>query len=285
MKNHEYFVYILTNKKYGTLYTGVTSNLEQRIRAHKQKQIEGFTKKYSLNQLVYYEVFNYIDQAIHREKQIKHYKREYKYNLIEKQNPSWQDLAENLIEIQLSNFEPKLKQASAWIPGQARDDKGVIYLGLGANLPWQNQLPVATLEQAIAVLPQHNIHVQTVSPFYQSPPWLGMEQPDYINAVVAVKTVLLPAEVMEAIIAIETQFGRQRSVKNASRTLDIDIIAWGNKIIQNEMLTVPHPYLAERAFVLLPLHDIAPEWQHPQKGQTIKQLIAACADCTNIQKI
>ncbi len=89
---HQYFVYIMTNKS-GTLYVGVTNNLERRISEHKNSLIEGFTKKYKINRLVYYEETNDILAAIHREKQSKGWLREKKIALIESVNPEWKDLS------------------------------------------------------------------------------------------------------------------------------------------------------------------------------------------------
>ena len=86
------YVYILTNKKNGTLYTGVTSDLKKRIFQHKQGLIEGFSKKYKTNILVYYEQHHEINHAITREKRIKKWNRQWKIDLIEKRNPFWQDL-------------------------------------------------------------------------------------------------------------------------------------------------------------------------------------------------
>ncbi len=91
--NREYWVYILTNKRNGTLYVGVTNSLERRIWQHKTKVIEGFTQKYGLDQLVHFEHFRQVSQAIDREKQIKGWLRHRKLELIEKDNPQWVDLS------------------------------------------------------------------------------------------------------------------------------------------------------------------------------------------------
>ena len=91
-----FHVYIMTNKRYGTLYTGMTSNIGQRVYQHKNKQVNGFTKTYGLGQLVYYERHETAESAITREKQIKAWKRQWKIELIEKSNPSWHDLFEDL---------------------------------------------------------------------------------------------------------------------------------------------------------------------------------------------
>ena len=94
MKN--YWVYILSSKKNGTVYIGITNNLTRRVYEHKEKLLDGFTKKYDVNMLVYVEEFNNINEAIHREKCIKKWNRKWKLRLIEEQNPDWKDLYENI---------------------------------------------------------------------------------------------------------------------------------------------------------------------------------------------
>ncbi len=96
MEEKQYYVYLLASKKYGTLYTGVTSNLAQRIDQHKEGLVQGFTKKYNVHQLVYYEVHFDVYAAITREKQIKKWYRQWKINLIEQDNPQWLNLANGL---------------------------------------------------------------------------------------------------------------------------------------------------------------------------------------------
>ncbi len=91
------FVYILFSEKNGTLYTGVTSNLIKRVYEHKQKLVDGFTKKYNVDKLGYFEIYESIEQAIEREKQIKAGSRKKKIDLIEKENPSWKDLYSSII--------------------------------------------------------------------------------------------------------------------------------------------------------------------------------------------
>ena len=93
----EYFVYILASKKNGTLYTGVTANLIHRVYEHKKGLVEGFSKKYNVNILVFYEAYQYVNDAIYREKCIKKWRREWKIKLIEDQNPNWNDLYLDLI--------------------------------------------------------------------------------------------------------------------------------------------------------------------------------------------
>ena len=90
---HQYYVYILTNQKNGTLYIGMTNSLERRVFEHKQKLLKGFTLKYGLDKLVYFEQYQYVSDAILREKRMKKWKRQWKINLIEEENPQWLDLA------------------------------------------------------------------------------------------------------------------------------------------------------------------------------------------------
>jgi putative endonuclease len=96
-KQKQYWVYIITNKKNGSLYIGVTSDLVKRIWQHKQKLVEGFSSRYNLTQLVYLESYNDVELAIRREKRLKKYKRQWKINLIEQENPEWNDLYQEII--------------------------------------------------------------------------------------------------------------------------------------------------------------------------------------------
>jgi putative endonuclease len=93
----QYYVYILANRRNGTLYTGITSNLIKRVWEHKEKAVDGFTKKYSIDKLVYFEQYQDSIKAISREKRIKKYPRKWKINLIEKENPRWKDLYKELV--------------------------------------------------------------------------------------------------------------------------------------------------------------------------------------------
>jgi len=96
MLNRNYYVYILSNKKNGTLYIGVTNNLLRRIMEHKQEIIKGFTTKYNVKSLVYFEETNNVESALQREKQLKKWNRQWKINLIENDNPEWNDLFDEL---------------------------------------------------------------------------------------------------------------------------------------------------------------------------------------------
>ncbi|WP_298899109.1 GIY-YIG nuclease family protein [uncultured Psychroserpens sp.] len=95
---HKYYLCILSNGYNGTLYIGVTNNLERRMFEHKNKLFEGFSKRYNLNRLIYFETFQYVNDAIKREKNMKKWKRQWKINLIEKENPKWNDLSKDWIK-------------------------------------------------------------------------------------------------------------------------------------------------------------------------------------------
>ena len=92
---HQYYVYIITNNINGTLYIGMTKDLERRMFEHKNKIVKGFTEKYNITQWVYYETYKYVNDAIKREKNMKKWKRQWKINLIEEENPNWEDLSKD----------------------------------------------------------------------------------------------------------------------------------------------------------------------------------------------
>ena len=148
------------------------------------------------------------------------------------------------------------------------------YIALGANLG----NPVATIDDAIEALVSLRGSVfLAMSSLYRTAPVGLKRQPDFINAVVAVKTRLTPRELLEALFAIEERFGRKRTVKNAPRTLDLDLLLHGETVLDDPGLTLPHPRMHERAFVLAPLVEIAPDIVIPGRG-TAAALLAACAD-------
>lgn len=140
------------------------------------------------------------------------------------------------------------------------------WIGIGANLGD----PVASVRAAIAALDEvGGLRVTLRSALYRSTPvGPGMDgQPDYINAVVGVDTALSPAALLDTLFAIELHFGRQRSVRNAARTLDLDLLLYGEDIVDQPGLQVPHPRMHQRAFVLQPLAEIAPDTLIPGQGR------------------
>lgn len=152
-----------------------------------------------------------------------------------------------------------------------------LYIGLGANLPHsQFGVPRATLEHVLALLPGFGIRILRRSSWYESAPVPVSDQPWFVNGVVRAATDLAPAAVLAALHAVEAQLGRARSVPNAARSVDLDILAIGSMVLSGpEPPIVPHPRLEGRAFVLLPLAEIAPDWRHPVTGAAISALIAS----------
>lgn len=147
-----------------------------------------------------------------------------------------------------------------------------IYLGLGSNL----DSPLENLRSArAAIAGETRICEIAFSNFYQSPPMAGMNQPDYINAVMAIETDLTALELLATMQKIENQHGRIRSQRWGARTLDIDILLFGDEILDLPDLKIPHYGMAERAFVLQPLFEIAPDLEIPTLGN-IAKLVARC---------
>jgi 2-amino-4-hydroxy-6-hydroxymethyldihydropteridine diphosphokinase len=148
------------------------------------------------------------------------------------------------------------------------------YVALGANLG----NPILTVKSAIGNLDAivATARVATSSLYRTSPVGLR-RQPDFINAVVALATDLSPQALLDQLFVIEQQFGRQRSVKNAPRTLDLDLLLYGDCVLDTPQLTLPHPRMHERAFVLAPLAEIAPLAAIPFHG-SVAVLLARVAD-------
>jgi len=150
----------------------------------------------------------------------------------------------------------------------------MIFIALGANMDSIVGKPTDTLLKAIEVLAAQEIRVAKVSAFYSTPAWPDPAAPSFVNAVIAVETQLPPAELLGLLHDVEARFGRQRSIANAPRPLDLDLLDYEGHIERGWPL-LPHPRVGERAFVLVPLADVAPGWKHPVSGVMISQLIAA----------
>jgi len=153
-----------------------------------------------------------------------------------------------------------------------------VFVGLGANLGDPRQALTQALE-ALAALPQ--TQVVASSRLYRSGP-VDAQGPDFLNAVVELATALPPRELLRGLQGIELAHGRQRPYRNAPRTLDLDLLLYGDRVVDEPCLTVPHPRMHQRAFVLRPLLDLAPALTHPHLGplaaylpQVADQAIAA----------
>ena len=154
------------------------------------------------------------------------------------------------------------------------------FIGLGANLGE----PEAQVRRAIAALGTlPRTRLLAASSLYRSAPVGVGEQPDFINAVAEVETALSARELLEELLTAEARFGRERPSPGAPRTLDLDLLLYGDEVIAVPGLVVPHPRMHERAFVLMPLAEIAPEVSIPRQGG-VKTLLAACRG-QKIQKI
>ncbi|GLS85347.1 2-amino-4-hydroxy-6-hydroxymethyldihydropteridine pyrophosphokinase [Cypionkella aquatica] len=170
-------------------------------------------------------------------------------------------------------------------------------IAFGANLNFGEMPPKATILAAIAELAAVGLPVTRLSNLYQTPCFPAGAGPDYVNAagVVTLRHSMVAADILACLHRIEAQFGRERVQRWGMRSLDIDLLALGESVLPDlqtymhwqglaaedqrtiapDQLILPHPRLAERAFVLVPLHDVAPDWRHPITGLNVAQMLAA----------
>ena len=163
----------------------------------------------------------------------------------------------------------------AVLPGSpsAPLDEAII-LALGGNLAGDYSSVQALLEAALSHFPRAGLRIVRRSGWWRSAAWPDPSAPAYLNGVALVETKLGPREALQAALRIERAFGRRRGEPNAPRTLDIDLIAYGRRVIDEPGLAVPHPRAAERRWVMGPLAEIAPAWVHPSLGKTAAELAA-----------
>lgn len=152
----------------------------------------------------------------------------------------------------------------------------MILVGIGANLHGLAHDGVrGTCEAALARLPMHGIKVEAISPWYESAPVPRSDQPWYLNAVVRVTSALSPGDLLSKLHDIEANFGRERGTANAARTLDLDLLDHDGAVSDGQAWPIlPHPRMHARAFVLLPLRDLAPDWKHPLLLMSLDDLIS-----------
>lgn len=149
----------------------------------------------------------------------------------------------------------------------------MILVALGSNLPALGYAsPAATLEGALAAFERHGLAVRGRSSWYESAPVPDVGDPWFVNGVVRVETARDPAALLAQLHAIEKGFGRVRAARNAPRTLDLDLLDYEGRVADGNP-ELPHPRLHDRAFVLLPLQEVAPGWVHPRLGLSVDVLI------------
>lgn len=153
-----------------------------------------------------------------------------------------------------------------------------VYFSLGSNLGDR----LATIKKALRML-ESQVDVSSVSSVYETEPWGLKNQPRFLNLVCAGHTDLTPDGLLDFLQAIERRLGRQATVRFGPRRIDIDILFYSNEVLNNSRLQIPHPRLQERAFVLYPLAEIAPEMRHPETGETVRAMLADLPEPESVQ--
>ncbi|PRD46581.1 2-amino-4-hydroxy-6-hydroxymethyldihydropteridine diphosphokinase [Sphingobacterium haloxyli] len=149
-----------------------------------------------------------------------------------------------------------------------------VFLLLGANLG----NPTMQLAKALEKIESQVGKIEACSSLYESEAWGVTDQPKFLNQVALISTSLSPLDVLDKVQAIENDLGRIRISKWGARVIDIDILYFNHDCIQHERLIVPHPYMPDRRFVLVPLAEVAPFFKHPKLGITTNDLLAQCED-------
>ena len=149
-----------------------------------------------------------------------------------------------------------------------------VYLSLGSNLGDR----AANLDRAVSALPEAGLRVLRCSAIYEAEPVDFLDQPWFLNCVVEAETSLAPRPSLAALQGIEALLGSRKLIPKGPRIIDLDILFYGDAVIHEAGIEVPHPRLADRRFVLVPLAELAPEWRHPVSHKTVAELLAATAD-------
>jgi 2-amino-4-hydroxy-6-hydroxymethyldihydropteridine diphosphokinase len=163
----------------------------------------------------------------------------------------------------------------------------MILIAIGSNLGHPaHGSPHETCKAAVSAIQNTGCRVQSVSRWYRSVPIPASDQPDYVNGAVSLKTKLDPTGLMATLHDIENEFKRVRTAPNAARTLDLDLLVYGNIIREGpESPILPHPRMTERAFVLLPVRDIVSDWIHPVSGHSLNTFLRRIGDRQNCAPI
>ena len=156
-----------------------------------------------------------------------------------------------------------------------------VYLCLGSNLGDRR----AYLARALEKMQAAGIRVHRISPLYHTQAMDYAAQPWFLNCVAEVETDFMPRQLLHQLQRIERQLGRRRGVPRGPRTIDIDILLYRNHVMHTSELTIPHPRLAERRFVLEPLRDLAAGLRHPVSHSTVAELLAAVADRSQVRRL
>jgi 2-amino-4-hydroxy-6-hydroxymethyldihydropteridine diphosphokinase len=156
----------------------------------------------------------------------------------------------------------------------ALDLDQAVVIALGSNLAGGFASSEALLEEALARFPEAGLKLLKRSGWWRSAAWPDPNGPEYRNGVAIVEAAQGAREVLAALLKIERALGRERAARNAARTLDLDLIAYGRRVVDEPGLTLPHPRAHERVFVMGPLAEIAPDWRHPVLGETARELAA-----------
>lgn len=156
----------------------------------------------------------------------------------------------------------------------------VVYLGLGSNLGDR----MGNLASAVEHL-YEKVKIKKLSSVYETEPLYYEEQPKFLNAVLSATTMLAPTELLHFVKSIERKALRKLSFRNAPRLIDIDILFYGDRVIETSEITIPHPRIAERAFVLVPLAEITPRLVHPVTHKKVKDLLNVVDGRDGVRKI
>jgi len=155
-----------------------------------------------------------------------------------------------------------------------------VYLLLGSNMGNSEQM----LSDATNMIEKNIGKLTKSSAIYRTAAWGKEEQRDFLNQIIIVSSSLSSSTVLKEMFVIEKEMGRVRTTKNAARVIDIDMLFFNDEIIQTETLTVPHPQIQNRRFVLVPLAEISPDFQHPLLKKSSLELLSICSDKLNVQK-
>ena len=155
-----------------------------------------------------------------------------------------------------------------------------IYLSLGSNLGDR----LGNLRAAIAALPDAGVRVHKISSIYETEPVDFVEQPWFLNCVLEGESNHLPLDLLHALQTIELRMGREKKVPKGPRLIDLDILFYADQVIDTPELQIPHPRIAQRRFVLLPLAEIAPTFRHPASGRTVTAMLGQTPDRSAVRR-